>query len=360
MTDRLKTVPLPTPTAPPGGVSAATAISGPPIPPIERIKLYSAEAWEEFTTEWVDSLRDAYASVEKCGGAGDMGRDIVAVSTEDADTWDNYQCKHYAKPLKPSEVWVEFGKLVYYTRRGDYSYPRKYFFVAPHECGTTLSSLLKKPEKLKAELLTNWERYCKDKITKTESVELDDAMRAYIGGLDFSIFAAVQPLRVIDQHATTRWYVQRFGGGLPDRAPAPLPPVRPGDHEANYVRALLDAYADHLRGDLADIEQCSDTNLKEHFADARLEFYSAESLRAFSRDTLPPGEFEQLQDEVHGGIRDEIRGVHADGYQRVLAVVKLARCLQLSERALRSRLAPRDRGGICHQLANELKVKWVK
>ncbi|MEQ9319858.1 MAG: hypothetical protein RIF41_11915, partial [Polyangiaceae bacterium] len=175
MTDPIKTVPLPTPAAPPGGVSAATASSGPTIPPIERIKLYSAETWEEFITEWVDSLRDKYSNVEKCGGAGDMGRDIVAISSKDASTWDNYQCKHYAKPLKPSEVWVEFGKLIYYTKRGDYAYPRKYFFVAPQGCGTTLSNLLKMPEKLKADLLTNWERHCKDKITKTESVELDDA-----------------------------------------------------------------------------------------------------------------------------------------------------------------------------------------
>jgi hypothetical protein len=46
--------------------------------------------------------------------------------------------------------------------------------------------------------------------------------------------------------------------------------------------------------------------LREYYGDSRLEFYSAESLRTFSRDTLPPGEFEKLQDEVHGNIRDEV------------------------------------------------------
>jgi len=83
-------------------------------------------------------------------------------------------------------------------------------------------------------------------------------------------------------------------------------------------------------------------------------------LRTFSRDTLPQGEFEKLQDEVHSGIKDEERGCHADGYCRVLAVVKTGRALQLTSNPLTTRIHTRDRGGICHQLANDGKVRWVK
>jgi hypothetical protein len=101
-------------------------------------------------------------------------------------------------------------------------------------------------------------------------------------------------------------------------------------------------------------------DLREHFHDARVEFYSAEGLRTFSRDTLPQGEFEKLQDEVHSGIKDDVRGAHADGYQRVLAVVRTARALQLTSNPLTTRIHTRDRGGICHQLANDGKVRWVK
>ena len=126
------------------------------------------------------------------------------------------------------------------------------------------------------------------------------------------------------------------------------------------MRALLDAYGDYLKTALADIGECPDTDLQQHFADARREFYSAESLRAFSRDTLPPGEFEDLQDEVHAGIRDEIRQPHRDGYRRLVAVVSLARCLQLSGRALSTQVTQRDRGGICHQIANDRKERWVR
>jgi len=43
-------------------------------------------------------------------------------------------------------------------------------------------------------------------------------------------------------------------------------------------------------------------DLKDHFSESRIQFYSAESLRVFSRDTLPPGEFKKLQDEFYGGI----------------------------------------------------------
>jgi hypothetical protein len=353
-------VPLPVPDAP-AGVPADIVAAGPPIPALDRIKLFSDTQWEQFVLEWVDSLRDEYAAVNRCGGAGDMGRDVVASVKDGNDAWDNYQCKHYAESLKPTDVWLELGKLVYYTRRGDYTYPRRYFFVAPQGAGTKLSNLLKKPAELRAGLTAHWADHCRTKITSTTAVELDAALAAYIDGLDFSIFEAIPPLRIIDGHAETRWHAARFGGGLPPRPPAAVPPAEPAGTETTFVRELFLAYGDHLKqpvtavGDLAAV-----SDLREHFGDARLEFYSAESLRTFSRDTLPPGEFEKLQDEVHSGIRDEIRSEHADGYVRVVAVVKTARTLPLAGLALHGRMSVRDHGGICHQLANDGKARWVK
>ena len=78
-----------------------------------------------------------------------MGRDITAATgPEDDAPWDNYQCKHYKDPLAPGDVWLELGKLIYYTQRGEYTFPRKYFFVAPQGAGNKLSRLLRKPEQL--------------------------------------------------------------------------------------------------------------------------------------------------------------------------------------------------------------------
>lgn len=355
-------VAIPQPPAPPTGLAADVVASGLPVHPEDRVRLFSADQWERFVQEWVDSLRDDYELVERCGGAGDMGRDVIATVKGGNGAWDNYQCKHYQRTLAPRDVWIELGKLAYYTLKAEYSYPRAYFFVAPQGVGPTLSNLLKKPHALRDGLLTNWNKACRTQITKTECVECDAAMQAHIAKLDFSIFQTKPLLRIIEGHAKTRWYAARFGGGLPPR-PEPLaPPSVPAANEAAFVGELRLAYAQHLKRDVKDLDAglAPRDDLREHLHDARVEFYSAEGLRTFSRDTLPQGEFEKLQDEVHSGIKDEVRGDHADGYRRVVAVVKTARLLQLTSNPLTTRIHTRDRGGICHQLANDGKVRWVK
>lgn len=355
-----KTGPLPVP-ASPTGVPADFVATGLPIPAIERIRIFSDRQWEEFVLEWAHSLYAEYSHVERCGGAGDMGRDIIAYDKNDCSVWDNYQCKHYKDGLTPTDIWVELGKLIYYTYRKEYSYPRRFYFVAQQGAGTSLSNLLKKPDKLQYELFANWDKYCRKGIRSIAMVELDDQLKTYINNLDFTIFQAIPPLKLIEQHAKTRWHVVRFGGGLPARSSFEHPPEDIAAHEANYVRELLDAYSDHLKRDVASVGDISaETDVRDHFDDSRIEFYSAEALRAFSRDTLPSGEFEILQGEVHSGIKDEIRGAHEDGFRRVMAVVKTAKSLQLSGHALNMRLSVLDRGGICHQLANDKKVRWVK
>lgn len=355
-------VPIPQPSAPPPGLAADVVASGLPVHPEDRVRLLSPDQWERFVQEWVDSLRDEYELVERCGGARDMGRDVIATVKSGHGAWDNYQCKHYQKALAPGDIWIELGKLAYYTLKGEYPCPRSYFFVAPQGVGPTLSNLLKKPHALRDGLIANWHKACRTEITKTEVVECDDAMKAHIASLDFSIFQTKPLLRIIEGHAKTRWYVARFGGGLPSR-PEPLaPPSAPAANEAVFVGELRRAYADHLKQDVEGLDAglAIRDDLREHFHDARVEFYSAEGLRTFSRDTLPQGEFERLQDEVHSGIKDDVRGEHADGYRRVLAVVKTARALQLTSNPLTTRIHIRDRGGICHQLANDGKVRWVK
>ncbi len=337
-------------------------MSGPLIHPEDRIKLFSADEWEKFIQEWVDSLRNEYELVERCGGAGDMGRDIIAIVKDGNGMWDNYQCKHYGNSLTPSDIWVELGKLAYYTKRGEYECPRHYYFIAPKGAGIKLANLLRKPEDLKRQLLKNWDTYCRDGITITEKVECCPAMQAHINTLDFSIFKAMPVLRIIEGHAKTCWHVQRFGGGLAQRPNPVAPPNSPTENEAVFVGELRRAYAEYLKQDLKDIDVglANHEQLREHFHDARVEFYSAEGLRAFSRDTLPPGEFDKLQDEVYSGIKDDVRGEYSDGYRRVLAVVKTARTLQLTSNSLITRMHTRDRGGICHQLVNDGKFQWTK
>lgn len=186
------------------------------VPPIERIRLFSPTQWEEFVLEWADSFRDDYFSVDRSGGAGDMGRDVVA-SVDDSETvWENFQCKHYKSAITPSDIWCEFGKLIYYACRGEFTYPRKYVFVAPQGAGNKLAKLLKDPEKLKNELKANWASYCENAITETTAIPLKGQLLKFLDKADFGIFSAISPLRLIEQHRKTPYHVYRFGGGLLD------------------------------------------------------------------------------------------------------------------------------------------------
>lgn len=353
-----RTVPIAIP--PVGAPLAADLVAtGLPVPAIDRLRLMSASEWEDFVGEWVDSLRADYSSVERHAGAGDMGCDVVALHKNDERLWDNFQCKHYNRVLYPSDIWVELGKVIYYSYVEEYSYPSAYQFVAPHGAGPSLLKLLRKPAELKQQLREQWEQHCTDGI-RSEPTPLTAQLDEYIEKLDFSIFSCASPLNVIEAHSKTRWHAARFGGGLPPRPEADPPPVEIADEEIPYVGQLLAAYSDHLGAAIPDVSTIGDTDLAEHFQDSRVEFYSAESLRLFSRETLPPGAYGKLQLEVLDGVKDELRSAHDDAYAKVLAVVKTAKGLPLANHPLGSRILNRDRGGICHQLVNEDRMRWVK
>ena len=135
----MTTQPLPNLPAQSVVLPADIAAAGPAIPDLERLRIMSPIEWEDFILEWAHSLKSKYQLVEKCGGAGDMGRDVVAYQTNgQTDPWDNYQCKHYDHPLLPSDVWCELGKLCYYTHVGEYTLPHAYYFVSPQGAGNKL------------------------------------------------------------------------------------------------------------------------------------------------------------------------------------------------------------------------------
>lgn len=334
-------------------------VSGPSIVPTERMKLFSPSDWEGLVNEWASSLGQ-YGLVERTSGAGDMGCDVIGtVDPSDlASPWDNYQCKHYDHVLAPSDIWVELGKLCYYTWRGDYTVPRHYRFVAPRGVGGKLARLLKRPAELKTGLLAAWDDKCAAQITKTTTVALDAALLAHIDTIDFSIFGYVPPLQLVEQHAKTRFFAVRFGLGLPPRPPSPLPPAEPGVGETRYVQQLFEAYSDTLARPVTRPEELT-PRLSGHFSRAREAFYCAEALRNFSRDTLPDGAFDHLQDQICDGVVDVSEADHACGFTRVVATTGQAANLQITSSALLGRFETQDRHGICHQLANTDRLTWV-
>lgn len=265
-----QTVPLSYPPDPPSP-SADTVATGPLIPAMDLMKLFSPDDWEAFVLEWAHSLQSEYELVEKCGGSGDMGRDVIAtVSSDDPDVWDNYQCKHYNHPLYPGDIWLELGKAVYYSHKGEFRFPRKYNFVAPQGAGTTLVKLLKKPEELKARLRSEWDRNCRNAITSTQEVILEGDLQGYLDDLDFSAIGYIPTQRLVDDHRRTRWHVARFGGGLPQRPRTPEPPDRPAEHEVIYLGKLLAAYSDHKGHPVASTEDLAGfIDLSRHYSRSR-------------------------------------------------------------------------------------------
>jgi C-terminal domain 6 of the ABC-three component (ABC-3C) systems len=97
----------------------------------------------------------------------------------------------------------------------------------------------------------------------------------------------------------------------------------------------------------------------ERFRRHRENFYKAESLRVYARDSVPPGTFERLQDDIHAGVVDVVESDHDSGLARLTSVLSLVGQLDLNRHRLISVVEIDDRKGICHQLANVDRIRWM-
>jgi len=344
-------------------------ITGTPIPPIEKLKSLSDKQFEECVNEWaVGYLKNRYNKVFKSGGSGDMGRDVIGYYNygEDKDKliWDNYQCKHYKSPLNPSDIWVEIGKLCYYTYIKKYTIPNKYYFFCPYGVSTTLHDLLNNKEEFKETFIQNWDKHCRNKITKKRVIELDESLLNHINNINFDIFTYLDPNEFIEQHRKTPYFSFRFGGGLQKPRPIPKsPPDNINDNELVYTKKLFEAYQDSTGKEIKNEKDLSFfPKLNNHFQRQRIHFYEAESLKRFERDTLPPNinAFDQLKEELYFSVIDTHENYYENGFERVKAVTEKARMITLtSNNPLSSVLTKNDQHGICHHLSNEGKLDWV-
>ena len=144
-------------------------------------------------------------------------------------------------------------------------------------------------------------------------------------------------------------------------APDPLPPEEIGEHEARYVEQLMAAYADKLRIAIMQVAGLgTHPELDTHFHRSRRRFYSAEALRVFARDNLPENvTFEEVQDQVLDAVIDRCTEDHPDGFARVVATTTAATSVSITNHYLRHYLKPQSLQGICHQLANDDRLRWV-
>jgi hypothetical protein len=336
--------------------SASSTISGRVFQPQQHILLYSSEEWEAFIREWVHYQKSQYQKVLRLTGANDQGIDVAGFVDSDGDLqgiWDNFQCKHYQNPLTPTDGLKEIAKILWHSFSGSYKPPRKYYFIAPKECGMTLSRLLGNADNLKKKVVADWDKTCKKAVTSSQEIPLDGAFKIYVDSFDFSIFSFRTTLEIIDEHRNTPYHYVRFGGGLPDRPAANPVPQNIDESESVYVRQLFEAYSDHKKEDCPDLEKLNTwSDLLKHFHDQREYFYQAEALRNFARDNVPQDTYDNLQNEIYHGVIDVEDSSHTDGLSRLRAVMQSATQLSLTSNPLIGKIEVQDRKGICHQLAN--------
>jgi hypothetical protein len=329
----------------PKGIDRLTnldVLQGKPIPKIDRLRIMSDSQFEDLILEWADGyLKEVtaeYHSVFQLGGSGDKGRDIVCFVDEAQTICDYYQCKHYASALSPSQVYVELGKLCFYVFNDTIPLPRKYYFVCPHAVGPSLNDLLADNKQCKNKLYENWESYCESGIRSLKT-PLTAELKVFIDKIDFSIFDWLKPLELISQHEKTKYHASRFGGGLQKSRGKILKATETIDEdELNYTNQLFEVYSEKTGDEVKSKADLSSFNeLKDHFDESRNSFYSAESLKQFSRDNNSNSEedfFEEFKDEVYTTIRNIVRRDGDLGYNKVLDSTQAAiniraiRCIQ--------------------------------
>jgi hypothetical protein len=357
---------IPAPTLWPDANRRLLLGQGAPVDPLVRLASFDDTEFERFIWEWVRGyIAHRYAEVQHRGGAGDKGRDIVAWlddSSAASRRWDLYQCKRYKDPLTPSDFLVELGKLCFYTHRKDYSTPRQYFIVSPKGVGNTLQDLIDDPPKLRVRLIEKWDDWCLEKITATGPVALVGDFRKHVEGFDLSIVKTLAPATLIEQHRETKDHLAVFGSSFKPRPLAQTPPADVAPKETMYVTSVYEAFADHLNSPVLSVQDFTQhTHLAQCFSHARECFYCAESLKEFSRDNLPDDrEFGNLCNQVHQGVTPTLNKLHKDGYEKLVDVSERVVFLPITSNILVTEMEPNDRVGLCHQLANEGKIRWVK
>ncbi|MDX1761082.1 MAG: ABC-three component system protein [Christiangramia sp.] len=348
-------------------VSTLDILNGKKHPPLKILSIFSPDDFEEMTLEWATSfLKGKYKKVQWTGGAGDLGRDIIGYY--ESGEIDVYQCKHYGKVISPSDIYLELGKLCYYTFNNNrYRIPKTYYIVSSKGIGPSLLLLLENPKEINEKLIEKWDDKCQDKITKKESVILQGNFLEYVKNFDFSIVTDKPPLQLIEEYRQTPYYPSRFGGGLINaRQPAPVVESGVQDKELIYTEQLFKVYTEktsEIIKEEGDVPKAGD-KIVNHFKEQRESFFCAESLEKFSRDNFTDVDilpFDELKADAFDIISTNLN-INEDesGWKRLETSVQELNRESFQSNALHYEIRMADKRGLGHYLANEGKVKWIE
>lgn len=340
------------------------------------ISHYSPEDWEELIERWVykkyspnsesESVEANGYRIEKLTGSGDQGVDIgVFKDTKNGKgdfngEWYCYQAKRYKNKLTLSDVLPEIFKVIRHVHAKHYVAPKEYYFVASSGFNTDVKTHLGNSDRLKKRILSDIDKPAS--YAKGYSEAVLKALRTTAKSMDFSIFRTMSRQSLVSEEKATTFYISREQSELPKRYYNMKPGPALSADEDVYVRKLLDIYYEDKSPtpspfSLDDVPP----NDQEHFQRQREYFYSAEDLRLYARESVPSGTYEKLQEDILAGVIETAEDNHDNGMKRLRAVQEKADLMPLDRHAiLKSTIIPQDRRGICHQLANEDKLTWVK
>ena len=330
--------------------------------PIDKVYSMDEDSFEEFTNEWLyGCYNEKYENIERIGGAGDKGRDVIATNKDKTVIY--YQCKHYKSPLMPTQFYKEFGKLVFYTKNKEILIPQKYYIVASHDIGPSLRDLLKNQTLLKNALINNWEQYCQNEICETE-ILLDTDLKNYINSFNFSIVEWIPIQKIIEEYCSTIYGKIRFGGIKIEIANKLEPGTKIEAQEMKYIQELLKAYSDDAGKDFEDIADLTGYDkYKKNLISQRKNYYSIETIRRFVRDTFTnANEYECLKNEIFHGIEDTHNLNYKNGFERLNQDLIKASSINTSKSLLDIPLhliGNQERKGVCHMLVEDDLIKWV-
>ncbi|MFM1524459.1 MULTISPECIES: ABC-three component system protein [Helcococcus] len=159
-----------------------------------------------------------------------------------------------------------------------------------------------------------------------------------------------------------------LGNSKWDLPTAEIPAEEIPDYELKlkYIHALIDAYNEAGKTNI-DVKDKSKfkKKYKENFQEQRVNFYEAESLKNFSRDTIASDtdEFQKLLDETYDGVINTSRKNYNNGYDRLLSVLEQATQLQFNVSRIYDipgMITIKRKCGFCHMLVNENRLVWVE
>ena len=305
-----------------------------------------------------------YHSVYRVGGAGDKGRDVLAIIDPKTGSFDLYQCKHYDKQLNYSFLFGEIGKLITYTKKGDYKVPEHYYLACPFGVSQSFLDMLKDNAKeLKKKIKEDWEDV-KKKVGTKNSIDMDAELEAYIDSFDFSIIEQITPLQFVEDFKKSKgYYFQYFGGGFDEIKTEKLcVPDVPAENEHNYITNLYDAYTENAGHDINDDNVQEKPQYKNHLIRSREKFYAAEEVRIASRmsSTVEKDDFEELKKSIKNFVGDEYDSTeYKDGFEKVKTIVHRAEEYDPEPSSMiYGCINSNVKGGVCHHLSNEGDMTW--